>query len=49
MRTKQRQHKTNKYDITYIKEQPSINRGPCVTVDQVYIEQQSVLPLGRHM
>ena len=30
MRTKQRQHKANKNDMTYIKEERRINKWPCV-------------------
>ena len=44
MRTKQRRHKVNKDDMTYIKEQRSINRWPCVR--QIYLVVQLSLRQG---
>ena len=38
MCTKQRQHKANKDNMTYIKEQRSINKWPCV--QEVYLVVQ---------
>ena len=40
VRTKQSRQKVNKDDCTYIKEQRSINRLPCVNVNQVYLVVQ---------